>query len=360
MFLNCHSYHSLRYGTIPIEDLVHMAKELGIQTLVLTDINTSAGVFDFTKECLKNEIKPIVGIEFRREHKLLYIALAKNPEGFAEMCKYLSDHNLNKQNVPDQAPDFCNSFVVYPLSNTPTELHEHEYIGIRSHELTKLVQKTWQQKVSKMVVLHPVTYRTKKEFNLHKIMRAIDLNVILSRLTPEDYCSADEQIKAPGLLHKVFEDFPSIIENTNMLIEACSFDFNFKGLKNKKYYTGSRDGDKQLLTVLANNGLVVRYGNTNKKAKARIEKELKVIDDLGFSSYFLITWDIIRYSNSQGFLHIGRGSGANSIVSYCLGITDICPIELDLYFERFLNPSRSSPPDFDIDWSWKDRDPILE
>jgi len=78
--------------------------------------------------------------------------------------------------------------------------------------------------------------------------------------------------------------------------------------------------------------------------------ELEIIDRFGFSSYFLITWDIIRYSMSRGFYHVGRGSGANSIVAYCLKITDVDPIELDLYFERFINPRRSSPPDFDIDF----------
>ncbi len=85
---------------------------------------------------------------------------------------------------------------------------------------------------------------------------------------------------------------------------------------------------------------------------------MKVIKKLRFTSYFLITWDIIRYSKSKGFYHVGRGSGANSVVAYCLGITDVDPIELNLYFERFINASRTSPPDFDIDFSWKDRDTI--
>ena len=103
-----------------------------------------------------------------------------------------------------------------------------------------------------------------------------------------------------------------------------------------------------------------RYGNYHEEAKKRVEKELKIIYELNFSGYFLITWDIIRYSNSMGFMHVGRGSGANSIISYCLGITNICPIELNLYFERFLNVNRKSPPDFDIDWSWQERDTILQ
>src|SRR5690606_9107579 len=113
-------------------------------------------------------------------------------------------------------------------------------------------------------------------------------------------------------------------------------------------------------TGLAYAGLKKRYGEKNRPARERVDKELRVIDELGFSGYFLITWDIVRYGNSMGFMHVGRGSGANSIVAYCLGITDICPLELDLYFERFLNLNRKTPPDFDIDWSWKERDVILE
>jgi DNA polymerase-3 subunit alpha len=103
-----------------------------------------------------------------------------------------------------------------------------------------------------------------------------------------------------------------------------------------------------------------RYGENNKEAQRRIKHELEIIDRLGFSSYFLITWDIIRYSMSRGFYHVGRGSGANSIVAYCLKITNVDPINLNLYFERFINPARSSPPDFDIDYSWKERDEVTD
>ena len=103
-----------------------------------------------------------------------------------------------------------------------------------------------------------------------------------------------------------------------------------------------------------------RYGLINTEARHRIEKELAIIEQMDFNAYFLITWDIIRYAQSRGFFFVGRGSGANSIVAYCLQITDVDPIELDLYFERFLNPSRSSPPDFDLDFSWKDRDEIID
>lgn len=360
MYLNCHSYHSLRYGTIPLDELVQQAKKCGIKAMALTDINTVTGIYDFIKQCKAADIKPLVGIEFRNNNKLLFIGLAKNKEGIGEMCRLLTKHNFDKTPLPIYAPDFNHVFVIYPMENIPAILKDYEFIGMRHEQLLRLFRSEWKSKIHKTVVLHPVTCRTKKEFNLHKILRAIDTNIILSKLTSDDYCNTSEvMIPLNDLLLK-YSEYPEIIKNTERLIEDCNFEFSFNTPRNKKFYTESKTGDKLLLENLAQQGLVKRYGKNNKEAQARVLKELKVIDELNFSSYFLITWDIIRYSNSCGFMHVGRGSGANSIVSYCLGITDICPIELDLYFERFLNSSRKSPPDFDIDWSWKERDTILD
>jgi len=359
MYLNCHSFHSLRYGTIPLTELVQQAANCGVKAMALTDINTVTGIYDFIKGCEEASIKPLVGIEFRCNHQLRYIGLAKNANGLAEMNRFLTKHNFENTPLPWSAPEFKDVAVIYPFENLPPVLKEQEYAGIRPEQLPKLFLPEWKARLDKMVVLQPVTFRTKREFNLHKILRAIDTNVILSKLTENDYCKTSElMIPLEELLVK-FEEHPQIIENTEKLIEGCNFEFDFKTPKNKKHYSGSRESDIQLLTKLAHEGLFKKYGNHNPQAKARVEKELKVIDQLEFSGYFLITWDIIQYSNSQGFMHIGRGSGANSIVSYCLGITDICPIELDLYFERFLNLNRKSPPDFDIDWSWKERNTIL-
>ncbi len=359
MYLNCHSYHSLRYGTIPLTELVQQAKDCNVKAMALTDINTVTGIYDFIKECKAVDIKPLVGMEFRCSNQLRFIALAKNKNGIGEMCRFLTKHNFEKSDLPMFAPDFNNVFVIYPMHNTPFVLKDYEYIGIRAEELIKLFRSEWKSKIHKMLLLQPVTFRVKKEFNLHKILRAVDTNIILSKLTENDVCKISEvMIPIDDLLLK-YKDFPEIIKNTEQIIEDCNFEFDFNTPRNKKFYTESKYGDKLLLENLAQQGMVKRYGKKNKEAQARILKELKVIDDLNFSGYFLITWDIIRFSKSSGFMHVGRGSGANSIVSYCLGITDICPIELDLYFERFLNSNRKSPPDFDIDWSWKERDHIL-
>lgn len=358
MYLNCHSFHSLRYGTIPLGDLVLQASHCGVKAMALTDINTVTGIYDFIKACQEVQIKPLVGIEFRCQNQLRYIGLAKNDKGVAEMNRFLTQHNFDETPLPKIAPEFENTLVVYPFAIAPAELKANEYIGIRFEQLPKLLHS--KSTLDKMVISHPVTFRTKKEFNLHKILRAIDGNVILSKLSEDDFCKPSEVMISESELIEKFKDFPQIIQNTQAVIAQCNFEFKFKTPRNKKFYTHDKKGDVALLRTLAEQGLLWRYGKNNKLAKARAEKELKVIADLEFSGYFLITWDIIRYSNSRGFMHVGRGSGANSIIAYCLGITDICPIELDLYFERFLNLNRKSPPDFDIDWSWKDRNTILE
>nr|WP_294935522.1 DNA polymerase III subunit alpha [uncultured Flavobacterium sp.] len=360
MYLNCHSFHSLRYGTIPLNELVQQAVACGVKAMALTDIHTVTGIYDFIKECQAVGIKPLVGIEFRPHNKLCYVGLAKNANGLAEMNRFLTRHNFDNTPLPFQAPEFSDAIIIYPMENTPIQLRDYEYIGIRPEQLTLLFSTQWKDKIHKMVILQPVTFRVKKEFNLHKILRAVDTNTLLSKLTEDDYCRPSEIMLSLEELLEKFSDYPQIIQNTQNIIDSCHFEFDFSTPKNKKYYTNNRKNDMALLTRLTYQGLEWRYGKNNPTAKARVEKELKVIDTLEFSGYFLITWDIIRYSNSMGFMHIGRGSGANSIVSYCLGITDICPLELDLYFERFLNENRKSPPDFDIDWSWKERDIILD
>ncbi|MBW8522143.1 DNA polymerase III subunit alpha [Chryseobacterium chendengshani] len=360
MFLNCHSYHSLRYGTISIEELVQQALEFKLKALALTDINTITGIYDFYNLCKEHSIKPIVGVDVRVQDEQLYICLAKNQTAIGEINRMLTAYNCDEVEIPKHNPKLKNTIIIYPIHNIPEELSEDEYIGIRSEEINLIFKPELKKLVGKMVILQPVTFKTKQEYNLHCILRAIDNNTLISMLTEKDCCGKTETFLPKKKILKAFENLPEIIANTAKLIEKCSFKFDFSTPKNKRFFTDSRENDFKLLTKLAYEGLEKRYSCDNAEAKARVEKELAVIDELKFSGYFLITWDIVQYSSKMGFMHVGRGSGANSIVSYCLGITDICPLELDLYFERFLNLNRKTPPDFDIDWSWQTRDIILE
>ncbi len=359
-FLNCHSYHSLRYGTIPLEKLVELAADLGVSTLGLTDINTVTGIYDFVRLCKVKKIKPVVGIEFRNADEKLYTGIAKNTLGIGELCKFLTDHNLGKKPLPNLAPKFKNAFIIYPMDNAPVRLEKNEFLGVQGHETTQLIQPKYQKLLHKTVAFQAVTIRNQDEFELHKALRCIDQNILLSQLTENAHCHPSEVMDTTPNLEKQFSRYSGIVRNAERLADRCNFSFDFTVPRNKKLYTGTKSGDMLLLGQLAKDGILRRYGAKNKEARIRMEKELKVIGELNFTGYFLITWDIVRYSKSRGFIHVGRGSGANSIVSYALGITDICPIELDLYFERFLNQNRKSPPDFDIDWSWQERDEILD
>ena len=160
MYLNCHSYHSLRYGTIPLKDLVQQANACNVTALALTDINTVTGIYDFVKECQAVNIKPVAGIEFRQENKLRYIGLAKTRSGIGEMNRFLTRHNFDSTPLPDVAPDFKNVIVIYPAENVPAELKEHEYIGIRPEQFFLLIRPHWKSRINRMVVLQPVTYRS--------------------------------------------------------------------------------------------------------------------------------------------------------------------------------------------------------
>lgn len=361
MFMNCHSWYSLRYGTMPVESLVEQAARLGIDRLALTDINNTTGVVDFVRACSNHGIHPVAGIEFRNQlHQLLYIGIARNNNGYRVLNDFLSHHNASGEPFPERPPLLDDVYVVYPLSSFYDDLRENEYIGVMPAEVTRLVWPITKKVVSRLVARLPVTLSGPDDFFLHRNLRAIDQNTLLSKLTVRQIAGEDEYLVSPDEIRRKYALFPHLVENTLQLMASCSIRFDFETVKNKQVFTASRYDDKLLLEKLAMDGLKYRYGSGNKEALKRVRHELEVIDRLGFSSYFLITWDIIRYSMSRGFYHVGRGSGANSIVAYCLRITDVDPIELDLYFERFINPRRTSPPDFDIDYSWKDRDEVLE
>lgn len=362
MFINCKSWFSLRWGTLSVEALVEAAKAVeGLNTLVLTDINSASACLDFVFHCRKAGIKPVIGMEFRDEnHRLLYIGIAKNKEGVRELNRLLTDASLEGEPLPEVAPAFSDAWIIYPFGRrSPKLLAAHEFTGIRMNEVNKLYSSAYKTHPEKLVILHPVTYLNNEGYHLHRLLRAVDLNTLITKLDRADHAQQAEHFESIGTIKDAFKDYPQAISNTQMILDAALDEFDLPSNKNRMTFTGSRYDDKTLLEKLTREGMDYRYPR-DKVARARVQKELKVIDELGYSAYFLITWDIIRYARSRGYHHVGRGSGANSIVAYCMGITDVDPIELDLYFERFINPHRTSPPDFDIDFSWDERDEVID
>jgi len=346
---------------LSIEDLIATARSMGINTLALTDINNSTGIPYFAKDCEKAGIKPVAGIEFRQGDRLLYTGIARNDEGLRELNEFLSHHNITKTPLPFPAPDFNEAYIIYSMDNYPGQkLKENERINITPFEVNRLLSRIKQLDRHKLVGFQNVSYKDKEGWDIHRNLRAIDNNTLLDHLKPEQLAGESEYFIESSKLKDIYSNYPHIIENSNKLLNGCSISFDDNVPRNKQVFSASRYNDRLLLEKLAWDGMQYRYGNNNAVARERIKHELDIIDNLGFSAYFLITWDIVRYSMARGFYHVGRGSGANSIIAYCLKITNVDPIDLNLYFERFINPRRSTPPDFDIDYSWKERDEVLD
>ena len=222
----------------------------------------------------------------------------------------------------------------------------------------------------KLVVFSPVTFLDQAGYELHRVLRAIDRNALITRLAPEDTAKATELLHPPAVLEDLYKLYPKLLDNTRQLLSRCELQLETGLQVNRQAFTGSREGDYKLLEKLAAEGYGRRYGGPPLPQPARgrslsdrehrLQRELRIILEMDFCAYFLITWDIVRYAQCAGYHHVGRGSGANSLVAYCLGITDVDPLELDLYFERFINRHRPSPPDFDIDFSWDERDDVTD
>ena len=364
MYLNCHTYYSLRYGTIKPERLLAIASENGLQILALTDINTTSACLDFVRLSPKYNIKPVLGVDFRNGVQQQFILIAKNNNGFYHINQYLSTFLHNSAlKIPEQAPELEDTFVVYPYVHNKTfNLKANEFLGIKPQDLNKLKFSKWNVFRSKLVVLQTVSFENKKGFNTHRLLRAIDNNTLLSKLLKSEQGQETDTMLPYDELCEVYEEFPELLKNTASLLEKCHIEFDFSPEipANQKTLTSSEDSDYQLLEKLTYEGIAYRYPIPVETIYNRVKEELDIIKKKNFVSYFLINWRILEYARSKGYFYVGRGSGANSIVAYLLRITDVDPIELDLYFERFINIFRKNPPDFDIDFSWADRDDITQ
>lgn len=341
-----------------------MAQENGISKMALTDINNTSACLDFVRLSKKYGVSPVLGVDFRNSARQQFVMLARNNKGFQNINAYLSGFlHRNKYAIPDRPEQLEDVYVIYPFSRVAwNDLRENEFIGVPPADLNRLRFSVWNEHPEKLVALQTVSFRNKKDFNAHRLLRAIDKNALLSKLPEEEQGSERDMMYSPDRMKHVYVAFPHLLENAQRILDDCFIEFDFSGKKpaNQQSYTENTDLDYRLMRRLCYKGLNYRYKKPGKRIFSRLEKELEIICDKGFVSYFLINWKILKYARSKGYFYVGRGSGANSIVAYLLRITDVDPIELDLYFERFINLYRTNPPDFDIDFSWRDREDITE
>ena len=365
------SYYSLMRGCSSPARLCRRAKELGYTGLALTDRNSLAGLWPFLAACKQYGLRPLVGAEITDPgSSVTVVCLVRDSIGYINLCKLITKRKINdKFLLLQELVNHSNGLIVV-TSSLPFLAHLQKHnmdlaadLGRRPTEKSSRLRK-WAQKFDiPAVVIPAVVMAEESEKTLLQLMEAIRTNSFLK--VHEEKCgNASSWMESPCVYHTRFAVWPEAVAATEHLTRRCTFSGPNPGIVMPPW-EGKEAGAAVSLQKAAYRGACIRYGTDLSEAVVeRLEKELRVIDSMGFSSYFLVVRDIVHQalgkSGKRSLRICGRGSGAASLVAYCLEITNICPLKHNLYFERFLNPGRTDPPDIDIDFSWDERDAVLE
>jgi DNA-directed DNA polymerase III PolC len=421
--LNVHSNYSMLVGAVRIEELIQRAKEFNLPAIALTDLNGMYGLIDFAKLAQEEGIKPILGVHIDDpvDADLSAVLIAKNRDGYSNICRIITERQLNENfSLIETLKKYFvrnekNLFVITSSLKLLNELKRifgvitfddlfvelfivektnSEYSSIRkkARELYDFAN----QNNLKFVASNPVYFLNKEDYLLHKVLLAIKFNTTLTHIEyllqkknedvkqkspvsiskfKKDKFSAlsdigqkilklianeENYFKSPDEMKRLWKSLPEAIENTYRIADECNVNLEFGKYKHPKFPLPEGETSFSYLWKIAFRGLEEKYKPITQQAVNRLQEELSVIEQLGFADYFLIVWDIAQQAKRMNMMMLGRGSAANSIVAYCLGLTQVDPLEHNLFFERFLNLGRASPPDIDLDFSWKERDAIVK
>jgi len=362
--LAVHSYYSLMWGTCSPEMICTAARKRGYHRLALTDTDNLYGLWPFLKCCEQEKIKPIVGAELTDPASgYRAVCLVEDDHGYRNLCRLITRRHTDnmfdlKTAIPAHAAGLI---VVTQFPELLTDWHEAgvtvaSAVSRRPNGAAFHLRKVSQYLGVPMLSIPGSFFLDPDDINIHRMLRAIDLNTSLFRLTPRDTAPSHAWLASASEYSRRFAVWPDVIRTTEAIAERLIFTGPRHGLVLPPWTDVQGRGAGQLLRNAAYKGAKKRYGDDLSEGVVdRLEHELSIIEKMGFSSYFLVVQDIVYRSPRI----CGRGSGAASLVAYSLGITNVCPIKHNLYFERFLNPGRSDPPDIDIDFAWDERDKIL-
>ena len=407
--LHVHTVYSLLDGFAKIPDLVGRAKELGFDSLAITDHGVMYGVIEFYKECKAQGIKPILGCEvyvapgsrFDREtganDERYYhlILLAENEIGYKNLTKIVSqgftegfyykprvdkevlrEHHEGiiclsaclqgevafylKRRLYDEAKKAALEYIdIFGEGNYFLEMQDHGLSDdtIVNADLLRMSEETGIE----LVCTNDSHYVRAEDWEAHDILLCMQTGNTINDENRLRYEGGQYYLKSEEEMLKLFGYAKQAVENTHKIAERCNVEIVFGEQKLPKYDVPEEYPDAfSYLTYLCEKGLKERYENVTPELEERLHYELGVIRDMGFVDYFLIVWDYVNYAKSHDIaVGPGRGSAAGSIVSYCLKITNIDPIRYSLIFERFLNPERVSMPDIDIDFAPEGRQAMI-
>jgi DNA polymerase III alpha subunit len=367
--LHVHSNYSLLSGTVQIDKLITTAKKFSLPALALTDTNGMHGLISFVKKALEEKIKPLCGayIDDPDNKNRYAIFLARNNEGYSELCKIITSRKLNDDfsliSILNKFPE--NFYIIVSSIELLKEVRDYknifcELIASKNfRRKNRLLYEFAKQKNINMVVTNPVYFLQPEDFMIHKTVTAIRLNTNIDNVSEEELADKEFYFKNPVEITDLYRSLPEAVTNTILIAENCNVDLQLNKYKFPMFPAPDGETTCSYLKKITYKGLSERYKPLTEAAINRLEYELSVVEELGYTDYFLVVWDIAQEAQRRGMMIIGRGSAANSIVSFTLGLTQVDPIKYNLYFERFLNKGRSSPPDVDLDFSWKERDEII-
>ncbi|MBI4114475.1 MAG: DNA polymerase III subunit alpha [Candidatus Niyogibacteria bacterium] len=408
--LHVHSHYSLLDGLAKIDELINAAKELGMSALALTDHGNMYGAIEFYKKAKKAGIKPIIGIEAyvaarkmadkvhgiddKRYHLIL---LAKNDTGYQNLLKLVTLSNLEgfyyKPRIDKEAlrrhadgliglsacltGEIPRALLAKKREEAETLAREYReifgkdnfYIELSNHpnipnhaEVQKGLRKLARDLDIPVVATQDVHYLKKEDRQAQDILVAVQTN---TKIDDEDRMTMkqdDFSLASPEEMKRAFSDIPEAIDNTLKIAERSNLEIHLGKIQYPHFEVPEEYDADSYLKKLSEEGLLKRYNNKpTKEASARLAYELDVIKKTKFSSYFLIVQDFVNWAKNNGIVvGPGRGSAASSLAAYSLNITNIDPLQYNLLFERFMNPERISPPDFDIDFADTRRDEVIE
>ena len=340
---------------------------MGYTRLALTDTDNLYGLWPFLAACGREGITPVVGAELTDvKTSSRAVCLVKSQKGYQHLCRLITARKT------DSAFDLETALIRHQeglavltqsagllAALAAAEVSVHAAAPRKPSDAAHRLRRQAARFNIPMVATPGSFFTDPEDAGLAVLLRAIDLNTSLFKLAAKDRPPADAWLAPPEVYETRFALWPETVRATHVLAEELAFTGPSDRLVMPPLdHDGERPGHSpaHLLRKAAYKGAMHRYGrDLSETVVDRLEHELAVIDRMGFSSYFLVVKDIVQKSPRI----CGRGSGAASLVAYCLGITNVCPVKYNLYFERFLNPGRTDPPDIDVDFAWDERDDVI-
>ena len=358
------SHCSLMWGTSAPEDLAIAARQHGYQRIALTDTDNLYGLWPFLQACREHEVTPIVGAELSEPgSQRRVVCLVENDDGYRNLCRLITRRHCKKDfTLESDLPVLAAGLtVLVPGAELLAPFHQ---AGVtvaaalpRRPSQSAAKARAEARRLGVPAVAVPSSFfLVPDDHEVHRLLRAIARNTSFSRLKSDDVAPADAWLAPPAHYERRFDVWPETLAASDDIAERLTFTGPNLGLVMPPWRANVGQPSCELLRERCYAGARKRYGSElHETVVDRIEYELATIERMGFSSYFLVVEEIVKRSPRI----CGRGSGAASIVAYSLGITNVCPVKFNLYFERFLNPGRKDPPDIDVDFAWDERDAAI-